>query len=281
VNFFLFSIESSNGPVVEPLNLVIKYRILRDEVEALIRQTVEDVLSSVSGEKPQYCSIRRALIDKLISHLESNAEWVETYRATGEIVLPDSFDDGGDFHGPIRQALAQCRPETASPCPWREIKIPVDVPRMNIVTAAQITIQPSDTQSDHLPPVYAGQPISATLILQTSFHWAEKEGKQSSYKMRYDVEERVKDWLLCGRKRGDFVATNGGSFAVPLTLIALHHGEITLPKVDVRPLPVSTQGSMGSMVPGADTSQAHGAEKVLILPRGGRTTYIVGMGGEN
>ncbi|OJA10941.1 hypothetical protein AZE42_04658 [Rhizopogon vesiculosus] len=278
---FLFSIESSNGPVVDPLNLVIKYRILRDEVEALIRQTVEAVLSSISGEKPQYCSVRRALVDKLISHLESNAEWVETYRATGEIVLPDSFDDGGDFRGPIRQALAQCRPETASPCPWREIKIPVDVPRMNIVTAAQITIQPSDIQSDHVPPIYAGQPISATLILQTSFHWAEKEGKQPSYKMRYDVEERVKDWLLCGRKRGDFVATNGGSFAVPLTLIALHHGEITLPKVDVRPLPVSTQGSMGSTVPSADTSQAHGAEKVLILPRGGRTTYIVGMGGEN
>lgn len=24
--------------------------------------------------------------------------------------------------------------------------------------------------------------------------------------MRYDVEERVKDWLVSGRKRGDFVA---------------------------------------------------------------------------
>ncbi|KAG1756516.1 trafficking protein particle complex subunit 10 [Suillus paluster] len=289
---FLFSIESSNGPVLEPLNLVIKYRILRDEVEALIRQTVEAVLSSMSDEKPQYSSLRRILIDKLVAHLESDAEWVETYRATGEIVLPRSFEDGGDFQGPIREvrlsiprsALAQCRSETASPCPWREIKIPVDVPRMNIVTAAQIAVQPSlpsDTRSDQLPPIYAGQPIPATLIFKTSFHWAEKEGKQRSYKMRYDVEERVKDWLLCGRKRGDFVATDGGSFAVPLTLIALHHGEITLPKVDVRPLPISTQGSMRSTVPSADTCQVHGAEKVLILPRGGRSTYIVGMGGEN
>ncbi|KAG0705896.1 trafficking protein particle complex subunit 10 [Suillus ampliporus] len=282
---FLFSIESSNGPVLEPLNLVIKYRILRDEVEALIRQTVEAALSSMSVEKLQYCSLRRTLIDKLVAHLESNAEWVETYRATGEIILPRSFEDDGDFQGPVREALAQCRPETASPCPWREIKIPVDVPRMNIVTAAQITVQPSplpsDVRSDQLPPIYAGQPIPATLILKTSFHWAEKEGKQRSYKMRYDVEERVKDWLLCGRKRGDFVATDGGSFAVPLTLIALHHGEITLPKVDVRPLPISTQASMGSTVPSADACQVHGAEKVLILPRGGRSTYIVGMGGEN
>jgi hypothetical protein len=79
------------------------------------------------------------------------------------------------------------------------------------VTAAQITIQPSslpsDVQSEQLPPIYAGQPINATLIFKTSFHWAEKEGKQRCYTMRYDVEERVKDWLLCGRKRGDFIAT--------------------------------------------------------------------------
>ncbi|KAG1877859.1 trafficking protein particle complex subunit 10 [Suillus subalutaceus] len=265
---FLFSIESSNGP----------------EVEALVRQTVEAVLSSMPVEKPQYGSLRRMLIDKLVAQLESNAEWIEAYRATGEITLPRSFEDGGDFQGPIREALAQCRPETASPCPWREIKIPVDVPRMNIVTAAQITVQPSslpsDIQSDQLPPIYAGQPINATLILKTSFHWAEKEGKQRCYTMRYDVEERVKDWLLCGRKRGDFVATDGGSFTVPLTLIALHHGEMTLPKVDVRPLPISTQASMGSTVPSADACQVHEAEKVLILPRGGRSTYIVGMGGE-
>ncbi|KAG2116743.1 uncharacterized protein F5147DRAFT_743305 [Suillus discolor] len=232
---FLFSIESSNGP----------------EVEAIVRQTVETVLSSMPVEKPQYGSLRRMLIDKLVAQLESNAEWVEAYRATGEIILPRSFEDDGDFQGPILEALAQCRPETASPCPWREIKIPVDVPRMNIVTAARITIQPSSLPSD--------------------IH---------CYTMRYDVEERVKDWLLCGRKRGDFVATDGGSFAVPLTLIALHHGEITLPKVDVRPLPILTQASMGSTVPSADAYQVHGAEKVLILPRGGRSTYIVGMGGE-
>lgn len=27
-----------------------------------------------------------------------------------------------------------------------------------------------------------------------------------------------------------------------------------------------------------ETHQVHGAEKVLILPRGGRSTFIVGMG---
>jgi len=84
--------------------------------------------------------------------------------------------------------------------------------RHKIVTAARIAVQPPhDARSDLPSPIYAGQPIPATLVLKTSFHWAEKEGKQPSYEMRYDVEERVKDWLLCGRKRGDFVATVGAA----------------------------------------------------------------------
>jgi len=38
---------------------------------------------------------------------------------------------------------------------------------------------------------------------------------------------------------------------------------------------------MGSLaLPNTETHQVHGAEKVLILPRGGgRSTFIVGMGG--
>jgi hypothetical protein len=43
------------------------------------------------------------LIDKLVAQLESDAEWVETYRATGEIILPRSFEAGGDFQEPIQE----------------------------------------------------------------------------------------------------------------------------------------------------------------------------------
>ena len=38
---------------------------------------------------------------------------------------------------------------------------------------------------------------------------------------------------------------------------------------------------MGSAVlPGCETYQEYGAHKVLVLPRGGRSTYVVGMGNE-
>ena len=56
-------------------------------------------------------------------------------------------------------------------------------------------------------PLYAGQPISALLTIQTSFHWAPPEDtKVESYLMRYDIEDLISDWLVSGCKRGDFVA---------------------------------------------------------------------------
>jgi hypothetical protein len=32
--------------------------------------------------------------------------------------------------------------------------------------------------------------------------------------------------------------------------------------------------------PSTETYQIHGAEKVLVLPRGGRSTFVVGMGND-
>jgi len=65
---------------------------------------------------------------------------------------------------------------------------------------------------------------------------------------------------------------------VPITLVALHHGELPLPRASVTPLPIAGEMTMSSAVlPGCETYQEHGAHKVLVLPRGGRSTYVVGM----
>ena len=62
-------------------------------------------------------------------------------------------------------------------------------------------------------------------------------------------------------------------------MIALHHGEFYLPKVSITALSEEGVVTMGSLaVPSIETYQEHGAEKVLILPRGGRSTFVVGMG---
>lgn len=72
---------------------------------------------------------------------------------------------------------------------------------------------------------------------------------------------------------------DGATYSVPITLIALHHGELALPKVSVVALAVAGELTMGAeAIPSTETYQVHGAEKVLVLPRGGRSTFIIGMG---
>jgi hypothetical protein len=56
-------------------------------------------------------------------------------------------------------------------------------------------------------PLYAGQPLQAELSIATAFHWGAGHAQPArAYRLRFDVEEMVRDWLVSGRKRGDFAA---------------------------------------------------------------------------
>ncbi|KAJ7063184.1 trafficking protein particle complex subunit 10 [Mycena amicta] len=280
---FLFFTESANGPVRESVKFRISYRMLREEVETLIESTVERVLSNSASLLAE----RVELVNRLVEALEQDSTWVDLYGVSGELMVPETIGELSHADDPLRQVIKLLR-EHKHPHPpvgkWREIKIPVDVPFMNIVAGAGIRlIPPKSALSEHTTPsLYAGQPIPATLTIHTSFHWGSSvNDKQRSYMMRFDVEEMVRDWLVSGRKRGDFAAMDDGTYSVPITLIALHHGELVLPKVTVTALPLAGEVTMGSMaIPSTETYQVHGAEKVLVLPRGGRSTFVLGMGSE-
>ncbi|THU92186.1 hypothetical protein K435DRAFT_829706 [Dendrothele bispora CBS 962.96] len=257
---FLFQIKS-DGPVRDPLTLNIKYRMLREEVEFVIDMAIDEVLDT----HPEWHAHRTQLHAKLIEMLESDASWVEIYSISGELDVPGSIVAPGELHEPIEKTkkILQSHQHPRSPQgPWHEISIPVDVPSMT---------------STYL---YAGQPISALLSIHTTFHWgSHADDKQRQYSIQYDVEEMVKEWLVSGKKRGSFSAMDDTTFTVPITLVALHHGEFTLPRVVVSALPLQNELTMGSMsIPSTETYQVHGAEKVLILPRGGRSTFVLGMG---
>jgi len=200
------------------------------------------------------------------------------YAISGELHIPGLSASDEALREPIEvvKKILQTHTHPDTPLgPWHEIKIPVDVPIMNIVAAARIQISTEKNTA-----LYAGQPIPATLSVHSSFHWGTSANdKDRQYIMQYDVEEMVKEWLVSGKKRGTFIATDDGTFTVPLTLVALHHGEFTLPKVMVNALPLVDMVTMGSMaIPNTETSQVHGAEKVLISPRGGRSTFVVKLG---
>lgn len=62
---------------------------------------------------------------------------------------------------------------------------------------------------DAIYSCYAGQAVPVKLSIRTSFNWdasAESDPSERKYQMQYDVEEMVRDWLVSGRKKGDFIA---------------------------------------------------------------------------
>ncbi|KAK7693660.1 hypothetical protein QCA50_003229 [Cerrena zonata] len=281
---FLFQLDSTRGKDREPLKLQITYRVLREEVESVIESAVNNAIV----ETPAFQQYRAELVDTLVHSLEQDAAWVSKYEATGELAVPGPPSKDGELGEALTHILKLLTNPASNKNPlgeWREIIIPVDVPQMHIVAAARLRVLANPfkiDQTESLPPLFAGQPISALLSIKASFHWAPPEdADKRSYRMRYDIEERTKDWLVSGQKTGEFVAEDDGTFTTSVTLIALHHGQLSLPKVAVTALPIPGEGRMnGPLVPNCETYQAHGAETVLVLPRGGRSTFVVNMGGE-
>ncbi|KIJ54451.1 hypothetical protein M422DRAFT_774766 [Sphaerobolus stellatus SS14] len=294
---FLFQI-ASEAPRISyaSMHLSIGYRLLREEIEVLLTAHISLVLNELL--EPHY------LLEEIKSHilkaLENDAEWVSLYKATKELhvkrtALPELLETTDNalikkVADMVIDSLHSNRPIEVEDL-WHEVIVPVDLPFKNVVSAVSIRIHyPQTTKAsthaeDSSQPqsLYAGQPIAATLSIGSSFHWggpSNQSLKDRSYGMRFDVKEVPNDWLISGRKKGDFLATDDGVYSVPLTLIPLHHGELRLPEVHVYPLPLANgEMTMGSMtLPSAEVYQSHGAEKVLILPRGGRTTFVVGMG---
>ncbi|EIW60047.1 uncharacterized protein TRAVEDRAFT_164477 [Trametes versicolor FP-101664 SS1] len=282
---FLFQMDASRGQVRDPLKLQISYRMLREEVESLIEQAASEVVT----ETPSLDPLRQDIVDKLVQALETTASWVELYGVTGELTVPGVTPGDDDMGAGLRRVIEilKTRRSPTSFGEWREIVIPVDVPQMHILAAARLQIMENpfsvEKSKKCTRPLYAGQPISALLTVETSFHWSPPEDEQvDRYLMRYDIEDLTQEWLVSGRKRGDFLAKDGETFSVPITLIALHHGELPLPKIGVTALPIPGEHRMrSSVVPSCETYQVHGAENVLVLPRGGRSTFVVNMGGAN
>ncbi|KAF8578950.1 hypothetical protein K439DRAFT_1360730 [Ramaria rubella] len=294
---FLFRVEcDAPRTTYASMHLHISYRLLREEIEGLITAHASSALQARS--MPLYLSSE--VKDCILKVLEKDGTWLDRYNATKELhvmgkPLPAAsgiWDDErlDDIKQVTEAVVESLRVNQIGDIDegWREVIVPVDLPFKNIVSSACILIhpnRPSETPTDvsyDSTPFYAGQPIAATLTIQSSFHWSGpvmQTAENRTYSMWFEVKEVAKDWLISGRKKGDFVVTDGSVYSVPLTLIPLRHGELSLPQVIIQPLPLTSgEMTMGSMaLPSAEVYQVHGAERVLVLPRGGRTTFVVDM----
>jgi Trafficking protein particle complex subunit 10, TRAPPC10 len=82
--------------------------------------------------------------------------------------------------------------------------------RSQIVATASINILSTTFSAKHdreeAVSLYAGQPINAELVIQTSFRWGAEEDTRGRYVLNYHVEDMTREWLIGGLKQGDFIA---------------------------------------------------------------------------
>ncbi|KAG8779998.1 hypothetical protein FRC12_023598 [Ceratobasidium sp. 428] len=283
---FLFQIEASNPneqPVGETLQLVIAYRSLHEDLAQIIRGAID--ASAVNSSNPRLQKQQRETIK---AALLEDATWIDMFEL---VRLSPANTDLGPWaqqlveKAPVKldarsvaEAIEDMRTidlesqsdERSEASKWRTVTMPFDVPLMNIVNRVRI--------SPHIDlgvQKYAGQPIDVTLTITSSFHWSGlgQEGESGTI-MRYDVAcEMDSGWLVCGPKRGEYMATDGGEHAIQLTLLPLRHGTLSLPVVSVEPIGTSEGGRR----PSCETWQADGAKKIVVLPRNARSTFVLAM----
>ena len=70
---------------------------------------------------------------------------------------------------------------------------------------------------------------------------------------------------------------DGSTYTVHATFMALRNGEFPLPSVRLSAYPLNNEDGIPTP-PSLETYQEHAAKRVLVLPRGGRTTFFVNVG---
>jgi hypothetical protein len=160
---------------------------------------------------------------------------------------------------------------------------------MQVVAEVELIMQEPENSS-HQKHLFAGSSLQATCCIQTTFRWG--GSSVTSCEMRYEVEEAREDWIISGQRKGVFFAQvstlmapsaatsrsthcvqDGKQIRIPLTLIPVHHGELSFPRIQVSPC---TSGA-SLTPPSCVCLQKDGASRLLILPRHSRTTFLLDL----
>ncbi|KAF2154742.1 hypothetical protein K461DRAFT_291661 [Myriangium duriaei CBS 260.36] len=161
----------------------------------------------------------------------------------------------------------------------RSVIVPVDVPTIDVLATASITIGTTATASASLPPVvYVGQAIQAILQISITHHWsAEPATKDKRTRLTFTVQDST-DWLLAGPSTTTFDCTPDQPSTFSLLLIPLVPGAVLLPHVEVQlaasadatPAAPTTRGRYA-----CETDYESAAETVLVLRPPGDADYAI------
>ncbi|KAL4900310.1 hypothetical protein BDW74DRAFT_182859 [Aspergillus multicolor] len=174
----------------------------------------------------------------------------------------------------------------------RHIIIPVDIPEIQVVHTAELRLTNLPAQAPHAA---VGQTITAELRLSHTRRWCspdQRENADGPLEFSYELHANPELWMVGGRRRGNFTASEGETKTFAVMLLPQKAGRLLLPGLELRsfvPPPLQSPSTSAPAVAGSAPVQRrpigcevdyrnHG-ETVLVLPDLRGTTVSLSGGG--
>lgn len=130
--------------------------------------------------------------------------------------------------------------------PSRRIIIPVDIPEIQVVHTAELRLSNNNddddaSENDNQPTHAAvGQMIAAELRLRHTRRWCTPEHQEhashsdGALEFTYDLHTNPDQWLVGGRRRGNFLAREGETTKFAVMLLPQKAGHLLLPGLEIK-----------------------------------------------
>ncbi|KAL2824871.1 trafficking protein particle complex subunit 10 [Aspergillus cavernicola] len=183
----------------------------------------------------------------------------------------------------------------------RHIIIPVDIPEIQVVHTAELRIT---NLSEQAPHAAVGQTIIAELRLSHTRRWCSPDQRENAggpLEFSYELHANPDVWMVGGRKRGNFTASEGETKTFAVMLLPQKAGHLLLPGLEIRsfvPQPAQLQSQSPSTSTGVLPAEAaagtpalqrraiacevdyrNHSETVLVLPDLRGTTVSLSLSG--
>ncbi|KAK4962788.1 hypothetical protein LTR10_000415 [Elasticomyces elasticus] len=147
----------------------------------------------------------------------------------------------------------------------RSIRIPVEVPTIDMVFDVSLKLHPGEASNPPKPLVLTlGKPVDAELNVRCTDAWSTRvlfaQGKHKALKDRFvfEIQADPEIWLVGGPRRIQFTAQPEKSADFAITLIPLKRGSHRLPRVEIHAQPEAIEEGKPSTNPGdAVTCETH------------------------
>ena len=163
--------------------------------------------------------------------------------------------------------------EELAAAPTRRIIIPVEIPRLHVLHTASLSVAKRS-----LARCFAvGNVIPAELNIRHTRAWSgqpDRSAEPASF--YYDLEAPSDTWLIAGRRRGLFTASEGEIKTFRMLLLPLRAGKLMLPVLEITPKEDQRAGDGGPMACEVDYESLGAA--VEVVPRMKSVTWEIEEG---